>query len=362
VVERDVTPVYIRAIWTAVGAIILLWFLAKFTGTFILFFFALVLAIAMNGPVAKLERRRVPRWAGTALVCLGVVAVAALLIWLVVPRLTEQLTVLAQNLPTYAQNLSREISGWFAGYPSVQQRLQLNGATAAAQLPSAMDVVSRVGRVSLSLLELIFALVVLASAVVYLLVDPKPLLRGYVLALPEPLRDAGVRAFARASRMVVGWMWSNIVVGAVEAVAASIFLSLMHVPGALVWGAFAFFAELVPRIGGYIMATPPVLVALSVDPVLAIWVALFYLVLNEAAGNLIAPVVRGSTMEIHPVVVLFYTIAMATAFGLVGALIATPLAAFVKAYYDEFYLARRAPPEHLEASVTTMLERAPERH
>ncbi len=360
-VEREAAPTYVRAIWTAVGAIILLWFLFKFTGTFILFFFALVLAISMNGPVVALERRRVPRMAGTLIVCAVVLAVIALLVWLVVPRLSERLTALATSLPTYAANLSREVSSWFQGYPAVQQKLQLNATGAAAQLPSALDVVSRVGRVSLSLLELVFVLVVVASAVVYLLVDPKPLLRGYVLALPEHLRDAGVRAFTRASRMVVGWMWSNIVVGAVEAVAASIFLSLLHVPGALVWGAFAFFAELVPRIGGYIMATPPVLVALSVDPLLALWVALFYLVLNETAGNLLAPVVRGSTMEIHPVVILFYTIAMASAFGLVGALIATPLAAFVKAYYDEFYLARRAPPEHLEAAVTTMLERAPER-
>ncbi len=359
--EREAAPIYIRAIWTAVGAIILLWFLFKFTGTFILFFFALVLAISMNGPVAALERRRVPRWAGTAIVCLAIAAVVALLIWLVVPRLTEQLTALAANLPTYAANLSKEISGWFSGYPEVQKRLQLSGGAAAGQLPSAMDVVGRVGKISLSLIEMIFILVVIASAVIYLLVNPRPLLRAYVLALPERMREQGIRAFALASKMVVGWMWSNIVVGAIEAVAASIFLSIIGVPGALVWGAFALFAELVPRIGGYIMATPPVLVALSVNPVLAIWVALFYLILNEAAGNLVAPVVRGSTMEIHPVVILFYTIAMASAFGLVGALIATPLAAFVKAYYDEFYLAGRRAPDHLEQSVTYMLERAPQR-
>jgi predicted PurR-regulated permease PerM len=52
---------------------------------------------------------------------------------------------------------------------------------------------------------------------------------------------------------------------------------------------------------------------------------------------------------------------MASGFGLAGALIATPLAAFVRAYYDEFYLARRSTPADLEESVTLMLERAPER-
>jgi len=362
VAEREAAPVHVRAIWTAVGAIILLWFLAKFTGTFILFFFALVLAISMNAPVAALERRRVPRWAGTALVVLGVVAVLAALVWLVVPRLTEQLTALAASLPTYAQNLSRQVSSWFGDYPEVQQKLRLNMSSAASELPSAMSVVSRVGAISLSVIEVVFLLVVVASAVVYLLVDPRPLLRAYVLSLPERARDQGVRAFAMASRMVVGWMWSNIVVGAIQAVIATIFLTVLGVPGALVWGAFAFFAELVPRLGGYIMATPPVLVALSINPMTALWVALCYLVMNEATGNLVAPVVRGSAMEIHPVVILFYTIAMASAFGLVGALIATPLAAFVKAYYDEFYLAARSAPSHMEASVEMMLERAPRRH
>ena len=71
--------------------------------------------------------------------------------------------------------------------------------------------------------------------------------------------------------------------------------------------------------------------------------ALFYLLLNEVVGNFVIPRIRASTMDMHASSVMFMMLAMAAAFGIPGALIATPAAAFVKAYYEEFYLLRRAP-------------------
>jgi predicted PurR-regulated permease PerM len=114
----------------------------------------------------------------------------------------------------------------------------------------------------------------------------------------------------------------------------------MDVPGALVWAALAFFAEFLPRIGGYVMAAPPILISLTMGPMTAVWVGLFYLASNELLGNLVAPRIRGATMKLHPVLLLFFTLAFALAFGLLGAIVATPAAAFFSAYYGEFYLKR----------------------
>jgi predicted PurR-regulated permease PerM len=119
-----------------------------------------------------------------------------------------------------------------------------------------------------------------------------------------------------------------------------IFLSLMHVPGALVWAALAFFADFIPRIGGYIMAFPPVILALAIGPMTAVWVVLFYIISGEILGSIVAPKIRGTTMQPHPVLIIFFTLAFALAFGLLGAIVATPAAAFFSAYYSEFYLRR----------------------
>ncbi len=104
----------------------------------------------------------------------------------------------------------------------------------------------------------------------------------------------------RASQMVVGWIWSNIVVGALEAVLVAIVLSLLHIPGALIWAALAFFAELVPKVGPYVMSIPPILVALAADPWDALWVTLFYVVMNEIMGDFVTPYVCGETSRRAP--------------------------------------------------------------
>lgn len=156
--------------------------------------------------------------------------------------------------------------------------------------------------------------------------------------------------------MVVGWMWSNVIVGAIEAVVVALVLQLLHVPGVLVWALLAFFAELVPKIGLYLMAMPPVLITLADSPSKALVVLAFYVVMNEIMGDLVTPRIRASTMRIHPVSTLVVMLAMGAGFGLLGALVATPVAAFIKAFWTEFVLARR-PTACIDEDVEAILSR-----
>jgi predicted PurR-regulated permease PerM len=138
---------------------------------------------------------------------------------------------------------------------------------------------------------------------------------------------------------MVGWVWSNLIVGIIEAIAVFIFLSFMGIPGVWVWAGLTLFAEMIPKLGFYIMAIPPTLVALSIHPIMALWVIAFYVLFDEISGDFLLPRIRASAMNLHPVSTLFVMLAMASAFGLLGALIATPLTAFIKAYYETFVLA-----------------------
>jgi len=71
-------------------------------------------------------------------------------------------------------------------------------------------------------------------------------------------------------------------------------------------------------------------------------VAVFYIALDELIGDFIIPRIRSKTMKIHPVLILVMLLAMTSAFGIMGAFIATPLTAFIKAYYVTFFLKKRA--------------------
>lgn len=346
-----------RALGLAAALVVALWFLNAILGILLVFAFIAILAIALNPAVTWLEGRRVPRAAGTLLILAGIAVGAGLLGWLVVPRLVQQLADLAAALPGYVTALTDRVASALADYPEAQRRLRPDADAVGRLLPTLSGFLTRVGRYTLSAIGALVLGVVLLSAVAYLLLDPRPLLRGMLQLLPLGRREAATRAFVSGSQAVGGWLWANVIEGALEAVAAAIALSLLGVPGALVWAGLTLFAELVPKLGPYVMAVPPILVALAVDPLDALWVALFYLALNMFVGNVIDPPLRGAQMRLHPVVLLFATLAFAASFGLAGALIATPLMGFIKAFYVEFYLAHLPEDPDLDERVGRMLTR-----
>jgi predicted PurR-regulated permease PerM len=132
----------------------------------------------------------------------------------------------------------------------------------------------------------------------------------------------------------------------------------MRVPGAWVWGVLAFFSQLIPRVGFYLMAIPPTLVALAISPLTALWVAVFFLALDEILGDFIMPRLRSSSMNLHPVTIMFFLLIIGSAFGFVGVLLSTPIAALVKSFYDEFYLTRLKPDEKMEQRIDAIIHRS----
>jgi predicted PurR-regulated permease PerM len=329
--------VNLRLIYVAAFTLLGFWFAHEIISVLFLFFFAIVLSLVLNAPTMWLVSKKVPRTGATLLVFLSMLLVFFFVGWLILPRIMEQVTSLASDLPQYFSNLQNQLASWLKDYPSLQKVVSDNFALQDS-MPSATKIIANLGRLSYSFIGLIFIFIVFFSLVLYMLINPVPLLETYLLLFNEEKRPKAAQALAKASKMMVGWIWSNLVAGSMEAVAVFFFLSYMDVPGVWIWAGLALFAELVPKLGLYIMAVPAILIALSVSPLTALWVLIFYLVLNEIMGDFVMPRIQASAMNLHPVSTLFVMLAMASAFGLIGALIATPLTAFIKAYYETFYL------------------------
>jgi putative permease len=347
----------IKAISFAAGIVIFLWFLIKISGVLMLLLFAVTLAIVINGPVTMLEKRKIKRgWA--SLIVFGIIfLVIALIGWLVIPTIGEQLTLLIGNIPGYAQHLSKLVASALSDYPDVAKQLETGGNSMAQWIPSIPNTLMRVGNFSLNIIGSILVIIIFLSLIIYMVLQPRPLVEIYLSLFSSDNRDKATRALTKASIMLNGWMRANIIGGAIQAVAVTVVLSVLKVPGAFVWGALAFFAQLIPKIGFYIMALPPILVALSINPTKAIWVTIFFLALDEILGDFVMPRIRSSTMNIHPASILIVLLAMASAFGATGAILATPLAAIIKAYYEEFYLSHVKTDPHIEERIDTILYR-----
>jgi putative permease len=346
-----------RAIFLAAGLLVLLWFLWRITWVLLFFTLALVLALALNAPVTWLEGKGVHRVAGTIGVFGLLLLVLGSVAWAIVPPLVREVTALLELLPLQAMALADRVAELLVDHPEIERQLRIDAQTAQQFVPWVVGTLRNLWYYGLSLVVAALLGLVLTGVVLYMVLDPRPLLGAYVAALPPNLRPPGIRALTRASQMVVGWVYASTIISAMKAVPAFFFLSWIGLPGALVWSVFTFVADLVPRLGFYLMILPPVLVALTIDVRMALWVALFYWGISEILGNFVAPRIQASTMNMHPVFLLFVTLAMVAAFGVLGAIIASPVAGFVKAYYEEFYLVRVPAPADLPAQVDGILAR-----
>jgi putative permease len=348
-----------KALLLAFGLVVLAWLLWRITWVLLFFTLALVLGLALNAPITWLEQRRVPRVLATVLVFVSLLVLLVGVGWVIVPRLVDELTQLIDALPVLAMNLVDRASQLLIENPEIEEQLRIGAQGVGQVVPWVIGTLRNIWYYSLSVVLALVLGLVLLGVVLYLVVNPRPLLAAYVSALPPHLRAPGIRAFVRASHMVVGWVYASAIISAMKAVPAFFFLTWIGLPGALVWSVFTFVADLVPRLGFYLMIVPPTLVALSIDVRMALWVALFYWGLSEILGNFVAPRIQASTMDMHPVYLLFVTLAMVAAFGVVGAVIASPVAGFIKAYYEEFYLSQIPPsgtlPEQVEAMLTRRL-------
>ncbi|MFF2886540.1 AI-2E family transporter [Paenibacillus sp. NPDC057967] len=106
--------------------------------------------------------------------------------------------------------------------------------------------------------------------------------------------------------------------------------SIIGLEYALVLAVIGMLANIVPFFGPVIGAAPAVLVALIQDPVMALYVVLVTVIIQQIEGNFISPQIMGKTMDIHPVTVIVLIIAAGSLTGLIGILIVVPVYAVVK--------------------------------
>ena len=342
-----------RLIYLAAGLFVAIWFVHAIIVVILLIFFAIVITIVLNAPVTWLQKRKMSRPIASLLVFFGVLALFGLIGWMVVPKIITQVKLLVANLPQYLANLNQRIADWLGNTGGENGRASSPSTLFTDQLPPFFN---RLGQFSLGIIRNVLMIILFFCLVIYMLINPRPLLEMYLSFFSDAHKEKATIAFSNASVMTIGWMWSNILAGALRATIVWFFLYFMGIPGVWVWAGVTFFAELIPKLGFYIMSVPPILIAFAISPTTALWVAVFYIGLDEIIGDFVIPRIRSTTMKIHPVFILVMLLAMTAAFGVMGAFIATPLTAFIKAYYEAFYH-KKQQPEETNKNIDRMLFR-----
>lgn len=327
--------------WSALGAIALLWVAIYLSSKIAIIFPPLVLGIAiiylLNPFVTYLERRRIPRFVGSVLAYVALVAIFTAAAFLIVPVLVEQGRDLADRFPELVEDAQDEISR-FADNLGFSVDVSLPTGQEVSDWfsdPANQDLIrSQLGTVAdltLTVFQAILVALVAPVVAFYLLLDLPTVSHRIRNLVPEYWRDEAVHVFVQVSTAVGGFVRGQLVVAFIVGVMTSIGFWIIDLPFWLLIGMISGFFNIIPFVGPWVAGALGSLAGLtSGDPSKALWAALVALIVQQIDNNFVSPVVLRATVRLHPATVLLALFAGGAVAGLFGVLVAVPTVAIIK--------------------------------
>ncbi|GIL39336.1 AI-2E family transporter [Roseiterribacter gracilis] len=322
--------------WLIVGAVLvfLLYELRE-----VLLPFALGAAIAfLFDPIAdRLERLRVPRWAATVIVLIGVFALMIGFVLLIVPLVQAQLWQLIGRVPAYFDavrlRLLPQLEELVATYSStgaeeLQKAVGTYAGDAAKWLAGGLGTLVAGGMALVNVLSILLIAPVVSF---YLLRDWDLIVQRIDSWLPRRSRGTLRAIFAEMDETLTGFVRGQALVCLFLAVFYSITLSLVRLDFALVIGLFIGVISIMPYVGTISGFVVSVGVALGqYDDRSNVFIVIGIFVLGQILeGNVVQPLFIGDRVRLHPVWIIFALLAGGSLFGFLGVLLAVPVAAVI---------------------------------
>ena len=322
----------------ATAAALALAALSQLRGVLVALIVGAILAEAMRPWLRWMERRRVPRSLALLLILLLVGTVLALLVVTVIPPAAVQIDQFIAALPALLERLRGLLEG--AEVRADLLELVLEGArTAGGELLGRVpSLVSRVISVPVGVFSAVFGAVTVVLLAVFWLSATERLDHS-VVARMAPDQRLRVRRLSRAvSQRLGGWARGQLLLMLAIGLVSFLVLLALGVDYPVPLAIWAGLTEIIPLLGPILGAVPAVLVALADDPVKALAVGLAYLLIQQVEGNFLVPKVMERVVGLHSYLVLASVLIGGALLGILGVLLAVPVAATVDALITELVL------------------------
>ena len=356
---RAPTPRVALVIVAAVAVVALLYAGRDVLAPFVLGVF---LVFLLDPPVEWMARRGIRRAWAILLVYLAVLLVLALLVALAAAPLIAQVRKLADELPGLVTTLREQVIALLEslGAPpelvaNIKDTLShldqvVAGLDPATLTPFVGSLFSALGSVA--------AFLIVPFWVFYVVKDRPTITRGLEAGIPEAWRT-DVRQVAAIVQDVLGrWIRGQLILGSavggatlVGLIALGIFVDPVFARFAIVLAVIAGVLEMLPIIGPILSAIPAVILAATVSPVALVAVLLLYLGIQQLENTFLVPKIQGDAVDLHPAAVLFVIVLGSAVYGLLGAILAIPIAAASRDVYRHFFRRLSEPASPLARAI-----------
>ena len=308
--RRRLLDISWRAIAKLIAAVALVWVWLQLWQFVMVIVVAIVIAVALHPFVRYLEQHRVPRWLGASGSVLLLAAAVAAMIAATWMSINEQFDFIVQNVTAFYRQMRTSFPGIERMLPSSEQgglgqyalSFGRSAATAAAMF--------------------VIALVL----TVYMLIEWKPTLEWLLAFVPQEHRPRARRTLDAARESVFSYVVGNALTSLVTAIATFVALVALKVPAALVLAIIAGLFDFIPIVGFLLSLGITAVLAATVSTTAVIGVIVFYLVFNAVENYFIIPKVYGRELAMSKLAVLIAVAVGGQLGGVMGALLALPLA------------------------------------
>lgn len=339
---RITIPRWAQLVLIPVAIFLALYFARVASHAVFVFLISTILAMLLNPVVMALGRVKCPRWLAVPLVYLAFAATVIVIIIFLGPPLIRQFQRLFDAIPGWLQdfnNLLRDLENWLATH-NVDVNLQFNTSDIVnwlqTQGAASIGTLFSVG-VSVVGMVVNFFLTVVVSF--YMLIDGKRIFRFVTRFAPgeQTVKEEYTRGLQSAfSKFVRGQALLGATIGL--ACGFAIWILSWDVVGvwpeggqyALLFGFWAGVTEVIPYVGPFLGAVPPVIAAFFHSPIAALIVIIVYFVIQQLESHILAPNIVGSSVGVHPLVVIFALLAGAEIGGILGMIASLPLLAMLR--------------------------------
>ena len=317
---------------TVVLILALLWLAGN---VFLLIFAGILLAVFLRGISDWLSKHSFlsDGWA-LAVTVLGLLLLTGAGAWLIGSDVVTEAGQLRQQLPRSLERLEQNIEQYEWGK-------QLLGQTARADelIPDKTELAAKATGAFSTTFGALATLVVFLFLGLFLAVNPKLYVDGMIRLIPIGKRARARKVLSATGSTLRWWLLGKIAAMIVVGLLTTLGLAWLEVQPALTLGLLAAVLTFIPNFGPILSVIPAVLLAVTEDPMKALYVIILYVVIQTVESYLLTPLVQQRTVSLPPALTITAQVLLGILAGGLGIIVATPLTAallvFVKMLYIE---------------------------
>lgn len=311
----------------ALLAAAIVWLAIKLSAILLVFFIAFLITVVLHPLVNWLHERHIPIWLSVLLPLLGLLILIALVGYFVVPNLVSESRQFATHLPDYISSLRAQFGfNFHLNTNSLRQTLQSHYGSLSSALIT----------VTTKVVTLVVGVITVIVVTLYWLGSYDRIRATLITYFPKNTQKRADDIWTRVEKKLVSWFQAQLLLSVAVGVLVWIGALIVGLPFAGVLGLISGVLEIIPTLGPIAAAMPGILLGFTISPKTAVASLVMYIVVQQLENHLLAPFLLGRTVRLHPVIIILSLLIGAELYGIIGALLAVPVALVISSFVDSF--------------------------